>query len=1127
MTDIASHLRQLEGQTTPVQLAMLELATFVAEEAVYDATLIYLRSVVSNKGESNENAGTLSFKPRADLPLGKTCAGLLNQLKQPLSAEAIKAIRDVGGDITRWAVFADGSFKAWSPTNNQYVGVDIPDGDLTLQLQEAGLDELRADGTLSLDTLLSYYNTAITDITLANLNTLTRRIEKNKELSQEQNLNPRSPLALGHLSKGELEDYDETEHHLGSVWQNASFADSLERVRIEPCPTSPFGEVCFNIATHLRQQPFPALVDAINRAGADPERWLVTIDGTFKAASNKGDGYINIPGVTLTDGQLDLLKQYAQRLGGQAHCDGKVSLATMLRANYGLHIPTTATYDYLIVRLDEHRSTQWLGLNQFTEIDKHLGNNSAVTSVLSICSEHFSGQTGTLLKQLKGAGRSYSDAELNRTPIKTIVDLFKSPGAQILAQKLEDALITNTTNLSPTTREKRKIKLLWKAISADLTMQGTSTQPSGSSYEIAKPYNWGRCYSTLRADYERYLIQSGRASAEDVKLVTHILAFEAHPDLLVDDIPADLPYGSSLVWVNFLHGVNLAEATEQGSAQWMGFQALVDLPSVMSAKATTDNEHALTTAMRLAPVLIWATANGLLRKPSNTAYSDSEIEYALLAFEKHKEQIITAMNKLSDRPPERRAMAMAEIEGTRINGRALNPNMLLVLKDYRHHLNEEGFRHFGDYPGVEKNIRHLHALIDVYMSGVDIELYKEPRTYRGEPPVRLTPQQLLIYKNLPNINQAFDNKFGQYLTDTTSAYQTIIKTLLSMLPLEHRINIEQGEIRLFSLRGEVGDVLAKKETEEHKEPLRGRQGFIIESRYDNKINYYEVLPLANAIRHRADLTKLVPDGKIEQESWTILGTVQVAVNIRRATNLPFDWTSYQRVSGFRTSHHTSAVIAEPIGNSLPALSSPDNDDPPKTLLSQRSRDIATLVTTHLFYVNPENLRVACEEITSVEIENKGIPGVFTALSEILAPISPITHLSDMLSGEKNRVQWGSIHMLLNVITWVAPAGRLLSGLVKIAMKAGKFVFSGALKTSISTAVKALPGLLSSSATSFSWQGFISISKTAANYMKKTATKVAIFILNSFLGWKAISRQLAQRALAQIRIEEKTTLPSKA
>jgi hypothetical protein len=659
----------------------------------------------------------------------------------------------------------------------------------------------------------------------------------------------------------------------------------------------------------------------------------------------------------------------------------------------------------------------------------------------------------------------YTLDQVRARPVSMLLEVLACPAARALGRNIahefdkvapfkEDADTFNPTEMT----------ILRKAVINDLEPPGFALPGYLASYRLASPHNTGRSYNEIITDIEQYMLSSGRAaSPKEAMLAVHLLASHAHPELLIKDIPPDLPYGVSLTWVNFKHGVDLAEAREPGSSFTRSFQTLVELPASRNAGLTTDAEREAFEASRLEPVLIWAELNGLLRPLDATPYSETEIQSATDAFNRHEQQCLTSLTALTIEPPNRRVMATHEIdhakpspavialleremrpEGWPIRPMRLYPDTRLVPRSYGDvYFNGDLGGTIGEnYAGpvsVSNQLfnphdtqRPTHCLVDVYMDGENIDEWRKPGLRIEEGASKMLAPETALFKELPPINELFEQRFAQYLSQAKSAYGFLITRLLACLPLEHRIAIEYGEVQIYSLRTQTTGQEAGEEIEKDKEPLRGRQGFILQARYDNRVNYYEVFPSLSLARHRPDIDQLLIGGVERIEKWRVSNATRppVSVTVIRGTSLPFDWEAYLIPNTAPKDDVHSTLIVEPIGTVLSAKAAVplDSDVAPPTMRSSRTLEIAQRVSTDLFYVNEQALHKVCAGRTSLEETEDPI-------ITILKVLTPWGSLEDLLSGERDKIRHGAFGLFGFMLPFRSPLGKFASGSIRWAKQA--------------------------------------------------------------------------------------------
>ncbi|MFQ6347553.1 hypothetical protein ACQRBV_24885 [Pseudomonas sp. R11F] len=125
---------------------------------------------------------------------------------------------------------------------------------------------------------------------------------------------------------------------------------------------------------------------------------------------------------------------------------------------------------------------------------------------------------------------------------------------------------------------------------------------------------------------------------------------------------------SSVSWVSYQHGVNLAEAIEPGSSKRMTQDELIALPGKMNAMAVTPEQELLIASTRIGPALEWAVANGILE--DKTEFSQADIQKALAALDQHLEKMAGAIGSLSSPMPMRKDYFLGTQQVSPIKGHA-------------------------------------------------------------------------------------------------------------------------------------------------------------------------------------------------------------------------------------------------------------------------------------------------------------------------------------------------------------------------------------------------------------------------------------------------------------------------
>lgn len=801
-----------------------------------------------------------------------------------------------------------------------------------------------------------------------------------------------------------------------------------------------------------------------------------------------------------------------------AHHDRSISLRVMLNYNYGLSLPesiSTSTMLELVDKLAEMKASQSLGLLDEFDVDSLL--TAGDMRIIKLASSEFRGLGGVTLLGKLGSDliASLDLAKIQQAPMAVLIRILRSAQAQVLTRLIYSRLGWTQNKATQTLSD----RLLWKAVSLDL--QDKQQPHFVAGYDLEQKKNWGRSYSAILTDIHGHLQTTSKApTLKEAVLATSVLALNNHPEWLVSDIPDDLPYGATLTWVNFHHGVQLTEALMHGSSRWMSFKDLTELPAVFSSKMNSEEQQMAYFSTRVPSAVLWAQVNGHLRELDVIPYTPQEIGQVLTALEREEDQSISVANALNTPAPNRRAMATQAILNARrtpeitLELEQLNynfpplplaPSVSLVPKDYPdvyHDRRDPPYRvrYSHDYD-PRKITRQAYSLLEVYMSGEDIDDWRQPGTTFDEGLREVNTELRLLYKKLPSMPGFFEQSFQIWLINARNAYATLIKKLLVRLPFRHRLAIENGIVTLLSLRLPVQDVKAPYENETHREPLRGRQGFIIQAIYENQAMYYEVFPRQMIILHRPDLDALPTGGTLVTEFWRVTDPlIPYPTSIYTGKNLAFDWNAYFNGAQPRPGE-SSVLIAEVIGATLESTAE-TGQRAPLTENTERCTSIVNTILDGLFYLNTDKLHLQCQDVTQVEVK-KNMPGERERVGDFIkaAMWDP---LEDLFSGEKRRIQAGALSVSLYMLPYGKPLGRLLSGSAHLALKAG----SGLLTRNTGS------GLTSAIVQFFSRAASISISAIPGKVAKGVGQFVTHHLTWRFVGSRAgimMSRKLAAEA----------------
>lgn len=555
--------------------------------------------------------------------------------------------------------------------------------------------------------------------------------------------------------------------------------------------------------------------------------------------------------------------------------------------------------------------------------------------------------------------------------------------------------------------------------------------------------HWGKSYATLRGEFENHLITSGHAASEKEAIILARLLLNRFPvEFQVADIPPDISYRNSVVWVNFLTGVNLITAYEPEALCRMSFQQLVDLP-IKQAEGATDEKLKEISLARLLPTLDWAVTQGYLPEQAYETLSQSQIEQAIRKLDERTAELNNAITEINEAPPQR--LTMAKDLAVRVFGKTFvegNPRLARKRPDYIR---------WNTTPG---EVHDFYSLVDIIAEdkwGHDEKWYYTTTDravtrwfFRINKARRITspyyfdkPGIPLTYGDLPNIKSMFHQQFQRYMERQTVAYSTLLRTLLTSLPFEDRVFIECGQLRIYSLRKETRGIEAQNETAEDVLPLRSRNGLILLATRAGQTRTYELIPRAGLIRRINNLESSLFGGLKTIEHWRLKGG-RVAVSVLRDRQLPFDWNAHSTGSTPESGATCEAII-EPLGDAFAPAA--DHQQTPLTFDSARCQAISLRITGSLHYDDPQQLRIFCNGKTLFERKDEA----YNKILEVYKRLVPFWgSIEDLMSGNRIRQINGAFGLFIDFIPFVTPIGKFVSGSVKLLSNANRLTLGARL-----------------------------------------------------------------------------------
>jgi hypothetical protein len=886
--------------------------------------------------------------------------------------------------------------------------------------------------------------------------------------------------------QGLLDDYDILLSLMGNT---ETSPDSLADTLIKPRPLSPMA-----LDNEIGQRALQALIKdedyrvLCKKLKASYSYLTVTIkEGSGVYETRSLDRATTVPleltGQPKWSDWVAIINKAAQTLGGQIRFDSLFSIPRMA-LYYGIapwDPKNAAEHQAAIHALEEKRARHSLELERGIDIDrltraptsKELKAYRAVrkklpsysmsieafvskvthSQIIDVTRQFLPEQQTSLLDYL---GRTVLGTltieQIRATPTVYLEKILRSAEAQELANRLLQALEWYGGKPGEETAPGIRIKLVAKALRLWLAAPTSENPDVIAGYRWQKPTNWGRSYQAIRAEFESHLFTTKRAgSIKESTLAARLFQSQFPMDFSISDIPPDLSYRSSVVWVNFVHGVNLAQAIDPGLLQRMTFQQLVDFPIQQSANASEEQLELIALA-RIPPTLEWALANDIILQRNDADYTEEEIQRSITALDNLILELNNAITLLDIDPPERLLIAkreMAKIFGSKA---FITDGRKLIEADK--YLSGRQKRNVIDTPclTVPDQAYNFH---EVYASGkfhtnkkwivttqdgktrstrwISLSAERTIQTDSdwgfNEPPRVYFPRGKL----LPDIAPLFEAEFKNYLDPTKNAYETLIKSQLVSLPWADRRALEQGEVKVYTLREETVDVAAKDETAAITLPLRARMGLILQATHGSSVCHYELLPRAGVVRPRPDLTDLMC-GEIHKKAFVKMifrSRVNSFVAVR-SMSLPLDWDAHKTGSAPKPGATCEAIIDQ-LGETLSRPAANDDDEALLTLSSPRATQIASFISTNLFFVDEKLLRIAA--LGETEFDRQSSPKHWLEFFKTFVPFWG--SIEDLKSDSVGTRLLGVLGLIVDVVSFAIPLGKFAAGSIRLAAATGK------------------------------------------------------------------------------------------
>jgi len=821
------------------------------------------------------------------------------------------------------------------------------------------------------------------------------------------------------------------------------------------------------------------LVDPHYRAlcrkkNVSPHYLIVTLkEGAFVYETSDREG-ANRNELTLTGNETwqalrIRIEKAVTLLGGQIRYDRLIS-APRIATFYGMKPwdPTEATqHQAAIATLEEKIASYQLGLEEdfnLLDLKPTLAKEHRQVSIHGVLTDDAEDQlhaqfvTGEIKKTIlsflpdgisplthlaKDTLESVTTEKVRARPTVYLQKILQSPEATKLGDLLLSTMEWYGTKAGEETSPHIRIKVLATALQIWFKSKFIEYPDRIAGYDLQSSSNWGKSYRAIRKEFEKHLFSSKRATSEKEAIVMARLFLCQFPaDFRISDIPTDLPYRSSVVWVNFVSGVNLINSTDPKALYRQTFQQLVNLPLTLSEGAAKEQLYDVSLA-RLLPTVDWAVTQGLLPDKKYEEYTQPETERAVSELDNYTNALSDAILELDKAPPKRLSIAKNVVEDhlqVFNAGGSENPSY------WSQH--ELANIPLGALLNPQDYVVDRYSIFDVVAddkldSLQPWSILKNNGPLTTEYSIRLDENRnvqlsgpLLMLNNgtVPDVKALFEQQFKNHMTSLTSAYETLIKSLLTSLPFSDREALELGNLSVYTLRKATDQVEARHETPEIILPLRARNGLLLITTYESITTTFELLPRAGVIRRISNLDPDLFGGLLSTENWPI-GMNSNSVEVLRHKTLPFDWEAHSTGSTPNITASCEAII-EQLGHTFLAVPNAmeNADSVALTMHSNRCREISSFIATQLLFVDQKALRDAAYGQTKFDRDEASQQRIDEFLKMFVPFWKPI---EDIASDDTKRKVDGAFGLSIDSLSVALPIGKFAAGSVALLRNASQ------------------------------------------------------------------------------------------
>lgn len=564
---------------------------------------------------------------------------------------------------------------------------------------------------------------------------------------------------------------------------------------------------------------------------------------------------------------------------------------------------------------------------------------------------------------------------------------FDSPLAGAKAQELAQSLnMVEVAGGRPLSRARRH-QLLAAAIKAGFTDPLPGKPGVVAGYAIYQPGNLGRTLDEVRASIEAQLQPKG-ADTQSAPLIAHLLLAQAAPEFLVKSdpnvsvqapaalklSPGQVSIGST-AWMNLRLGCALAEnLAGTGSSRSLN---ITQAQALTRLNPMGPEHELLIKSLGTQPLLDWAIMTGVFPETSDGRYSPGDYRAAAQAFGNRENSVRTAFQSMTSEPPTQTRVLIDQLA-------TLFPEMTKEeIANFRLQLDTDTPFNPRQHAHLETRTPLLTEVILAQQVVLDPlfsfgewlnKLFSGEKKYKFIHPSVSQETFNERIKNIPAIAPLVAPAVDQYLADTRSAQETMVKLMIANAPLDVRRALEVGKVELFTLREETGQSEQQDQLDSSKVAENtARRGVLM--RYETgaltpRYRYFEMYPGSMKMVGRLLPPSLALGGRLEKGQVPYGPFAHSQTDFRKASAQPFDFEAFQSGSEPRPGV-MSKVIIEKSGETLPGLnlSQWPNTTPvyvPNSWATKKTGDIAKAIVDATFDVKREPLMEYANEPTKLQ-----------------------------------------------------------------------------------------------------------------------------------------------------------------